>query len=343
LVPSISLADVQAQPIEWLWPGRVSLGTITVLAGDPGLGKSLLSLQLAAGLSNGKLDAGKPGNTVLLGAEDSLAFTVKPRLEAAGADLTRIHAPQPEVGGLDRRLLFPTDAAQLQALVEEHTARLVVIDPLSAHLSAKVNSWKDQEVRTALAAVHAVAEQTRAAVLIVAHLNKGQSDDPLQRLGGSIGIPAAARSVLLLGRDPDDPEGESGSRRVLAQVKTNLGDPSASLLYEIRPAATAENKTATIQQIGRSPYGGRDLLAQQPARARGWKRERARELLRQQLSTGAKTVTELQQLADEDGISAETLKRAANELGIGSNKAGYDKGWIWTLPDQPNDEQSPAA
>jgi hypothetical protein len=75
-----------------------------------------------------------------------------------------------------------------------------MVDPLMAHLPVQVNSWKDQMVRQALAPLHGLAEETGAAVLVVAHLNKGQGTDPLHRLGGSIGIPAAARSVLLLGR-----------------------------------------------------------------------------------------------------------------------------------------------
>src|SRR5207249_7979524 len=92
--------------------------------------------------------------------------------------------------------------------VEHGEIDLIVVDPLSSYLAGEVNSWKDQSVRLALAPLHTLAEETNTAVLLIAHLNKGQSEHPLQRLGGSIGIAAAARSVLLLGRDPDDPEAE---------------------------------------------------------------------------------------------------------------------------------------
>jgi RecA-family ATPase len=323
-----------------LWEGRIPLGAITVLAGDPGLGKSLLSLRLAADLTHGRLIHGQAGNALLLTAEDALAYTVRPRLEAAGADLTRVHAPSLTIEGLEEPFLIPDHARRLQAMIEEREAKLVVIDPLVAFLAGKIDSWKDSSVRQALAPLSKVAEQTGAGVLVIAHLNKGSGDDPLQRLGGSIGIAAAARSVLLLGRNPNDPNTERGSKRVLAQVKTNLGEPSKSLAYTITPVTVREQQAATIEETGLSPYSGRDLLAQPRPKSRDWRRADARELLTQQLETGPKLMAELERAAESQGISRETLVRARKELGIESSKAG--RGWIWHYPDQPITHEQPA-
>jgi hypothetical protein len=327
---TVAMSQIKPEPVRWLWPSRIPRGAVTVLAGSPGLGKSLLSIHLAAGLSRGTLDGQLPGNVLLLTAEDSLAFSVRPRLEAAGADLSRVHVPRQDQSGLDQPLLLPSQINRLRAYVDELRTALVVIDPLSAHLDAKVNSWKDQEVRQALAPLHQLADATGSAVLVVAHLNKGPSTDPLQRLGGSIGIPAAARSVLLLGRDPDDPAREQTDQRVLAHVKSNVGELAPSLLLRIDAVElSSEVKTARIRCLGVSARGGSDLLAE-PTR-RGAKLEAAIEFLLDELGEGPRPASEVEARANEASISTETLKRARRTLGVTSAKSGFDGGWEWAL------------
>jgi hypothetical protein len=324
------MSEIKAEPVRWLWPSRIPRGAVTVLAGNPGLGKSLLSIDLAARLTRGALD-GQPGSVLLLTAEDSLAFSVRPRLEAAGADLNRVHVPGHDQDGLEQLLVLPSQLERLRAHVEALAADLVVIDPLSAHLDANVNSWKDQEVRQALAPLHALADATGASVLVVAHLNKGQGTDPLNRLGGSIGIPAAARSVLLLGRDPDDPAGEQTNHRVLAHVKSNVGEQAPSLLLAIEGVELGNDlKTARIRELGFSARAGSELLAERPRR--GAKLDEAVAFLREELADGPRPVSEIQALASEADISSETLRRARKVLGAESVKSGFDGGWEWLLP-----------
>src|SRR5262249_8837957 len=206
----------------WSGSGQagVPVGGVTVLAGEPGLGKSLLSIWLASRLSRGEL--GKtPAASLFLTAEDSHEHTVLPRLVAAGAELDQIVFPPPGRDGLERAIRLPDDVSYLDELVASTEAGLVVFDPLVAYLPAKGNSCQDQSLRGALAPLAALARERDAAVLLIAHLNKGRDADPLRRLGGSIGLAAAARSLLLLARDPDDPDGAIGPRRVLAQAKSN--------------------------------------------------------------------------------------------------------------------------
>ena len=221
----IRVSDVQPERVSWLWPGYIPAGKITLLDGDPGLGKSNLTLDLAARVTRGNAmpdgsqgDIMGPADVILLSAEDGIADTIRPRLEAAGADLTRVHVLEsfPDAEGLETLPEIPDDLNRIERIVDARQAALIVIDPLMAYLSAGTNSFRDQDVRRALAPVKLLAERTGASVLVVRHLNKSATGSPIYRGGGSIGIIGAARAGLLVGTDPDD---ETGVRRVLATTK----------------------------------------------------------------------------------------------------------------------------
>ena len=313
-----------------------------MLAGEPGLGKSLLSIWLASRLSRGEL--GKtPAASLFLTAEDSHEHTVLPRLVAAGAELDQIVFPPPGRDGLERAIRLPDDVSYLDELVASTEAGLVVFDPLVAYLPAKVNSWQDQSLRGALAPLAALARERDAAVLLIAHLNKGRDADPLRRLGGSIGLAAAARSLLLLARDPDDPDGAIGPRRVLAQAKSNLGLLEPSLAYRIETASLErEVTTAYLKTVGASRFSAAELLALNETEARS-KLSEAEALLRAELEDGPRPVSELRAAAWELGISITTLDRAKKKLGVRSVKLDLDR-WVWELPpsDQSADEVAAA-
>lgn len=337
----IRASQLEVRPVEWLWPGRVPQGGLTVLAGEPGLGKSLLSIWLASGLSRGDLGS-KPAASLFLTAEDSREHTVLPRLVAAGATCERIVFPPVEKDGLERSISLPDDIAYLRELVTKAAVRLVVFDPFVAYLPSKVNSWQDQSLRGALAPLAALAQEQQMAVLLVAHLNKGQNADPLRRLGGSIGLAAAARSVLLLARDPDDPEGATGPMRVLAQAKSNLGLLEPSLAYRIKPASLANDvTTAYLEAAGASRFSAAELLALNETEARS-KLSEAEALLRAELEDGSRPVSELRAAALELGISITTLDRAKKKLGVRSVKLDLDR-WGWDLSEAEASEDEAAA
>jgi AAA domain len=326
---SRTAAEIELKPTDWLWPERIPMNAITVLAGDPGLGKSLLTIGLVAKLSRDELGR-QQGNALMLTAEDSLAQTVRPRLEAAQADIRRVHFGWMNRGGLETPILLPDDIQGLRRLVLEHEARLVVVDPLMAHLGGTINSWKDQMIRHALAPLHSLADDTGVAVLVVAHLNKGQGSDPLHRLGGSIGIPAAARSVLLLGRDPDNPD---GNRRILAHAKSNVGPLAPSLLFTVDGVTLSSSgvETARISDLGHSPHRAEDLLSIE-RRERGAELAKAVAFLEEALHEGPKLARDLTETAERAGISPTTLKRARQKLDVESTKLDFDRGWGWSLP-----------
>jgi putative DNA primase/helicase len=329
---SLPASQVQAESVAWLWPGKIALGSLTLIAGDPGLGKSLLTCHLAAELSRGKM-LGRPASTLMLTAEDSLATTVRPRLEVAGADLELVRFVQKGREGV----VLPGDVLELRRLLVEADARLLVIDPLMAHLPEGVNSWKDQSVRKALAPLHWLAGERDAAIVLVAHLNKSLEGDPLKRIGGSIGLGAAVRSAFLLGRDPGDAAGVQGARRVLAHIKSNLAPLSSSLAYEIVEASTAavdgeKIVSARLVARGESTLTGTDMLG--TGSNQGSALRAAVTFLENELTGGPVAADELMEAAAARGLSWPTVKRAKRELTVSSVKAGFDRGWIWSLPIQ---------
>ena len=95
--PSVRVQPVSQlapRPVEWLWPGRLALGKLAILDGDPGLGKSLVTLDLCARLSTGRAfpdgsPGPGPGSAIVLNGEDG-EDTIRPRLQALGADLDRV-------------------------------------------------------------------------------------------------------------------------------------------------------------------------------------------------------------------------------------------------------------
>ncbi len=342
-------SGVRRERVAWLVEGRIPLGALTILLGAEGYGKTLYTCHLAAGVSTGEL-GGVPAAVLMATAEDSLGAVMRPRLEAAGADLERVSFVRIRYpGGGEGDVTIPEDVAELERLVADTRARLVTVDPVVAHLSPAVNSWKDQDVRLALAPLHHVAERHGCAILVVLHPNKRSETDPLARAGGSRAFTAAARSVLLFAHDPDDPEGENGRRRVLAHVKTNLGLRAPSLSLEIEPVALPavgdepEVATARIVERGESSYTGRELFAASgTSDAERNDLADAEDFLREELALGARPTGEILAAARGNDVSERTLKRAKKRLGVRSEKVGQPgkRGhWEWSLPDP---EEAPA-
>jgi hypothetical protein len=324
------LSDIEPEKVEWLWDRRIPLGKITVLDGDPG--KSVITTDLAARLSVGRtFPDGQPceaAGVVIMNAEDGLADTIRPRLDAAGGDPSRVRAlatiPVGDEGD-ERHLTIPEDIKIIEANVKDIDARLVIADPVMAFLSASSNAHKDQDIRRSLAPLARMAERTGAAVLLVRHLNKATGGNPLYRGGGSIGIIGAARSGLLVGVHPEDE-----NLRVLAGQKSNLSPMPDSLAYRI---VTAANDAARIEYVGRTEAKA-DTLLRTPTdpEQRGAMRE-AMEFLRDELKDGPVAANAIRESAGKERISEASLRRAKADLNVASVKES-DGGWTWHLPDK---------
>src|SRR5215203_3298185 len=305
------LSGVEPEKVSWLWPSWLALGKLALVDGDPGLGKSAMTLDIAARVSAGKAfpdGAGcEPGGVVLLSAEDGLADTIRPRLDAAGADTSKILAlaTVPDENGHDRLLSIPEDLPLIEKGIRRVGAGLLIVDPLMAFLSGDTNSHRDQDVRRALAPLAGLAERTGAAVLVVRHLNKAAANNPLYRGGGSIGIIGAARMAYVVGKDPQDE-----NRRVLASTKNNRATPPQSLMFGLEEA---EGGSVRVNWLGPSEVSARDILAtpqdQEHADARG----EAVEFLEEVLVDGPVAASQVKEEAEDAGISERTLARAKKE------------------------------
>jgi hypothetical protein len=336
---TLRLSDLQPEPMDWLWPGRIAAGKVMLIDGDPSQGKSLLTLDLAGRLTfgrelpNGHVPSG-PLSVVLVGSEDDLRDTVLPRLGAARADLGRVHAfGSRSAGGVaDRPPVFPDDAGLLAEAVEETSARLVIIDPLAAYLRPGV-SGNDALVRQALAPLARLAERTRVAVVLVRHLNKGgRGQQAIYCGGGSIALIGVTRTAFLVGPDPEDP-----TLHVLACTKNNLGTLPPSLGLRIQ---ADEQGRAVVVWAGPSDLSA-DELVLTPRCRYGEALQGAKEFLRDLLADGPCCAEEVCRRAGESGIAERTLRRAKAELGVPSVKPGDDRGgWVWQLPGQPDDEKT---
>lgn len=298
----ILLADVAPEPVAWLWGGRLARGKLTLLEGRPDEGKTTVALDLAARVTTGAPMPGEatrraPAGVVVVTAEDGLGDTIRPRLDAAGADLTRVLAPTPdEVVSLDEAGL-----AWLRRACARVDAALVVLDPLVALMPGAVDAHRDQDVRRMLRPLRALAEDCRVAILAVRHLRKAAAPTAKDAGGGSVGIGAAARIVMLAAPDPGDPD-----RRVLARTKGNLAPPWPSRAYRLVPA---EGGSVRVEWLDESPHSADALLSAVTAAAAERVRVQTQEATatRRQAETDARM--QRQDVAIEQ-LAAEVQQRA---------------------------------
>jgi hypothetical protein len=336
---AVHLNRIERAPVRWIWKNWIPLRKLTVLDGDPGLGKSTLLLDIAARVSRtGSMPDGSQscssGSALLLTAEDGLEDTVKPRLEAANADLNRVICMRWVGEGLEQRPpSLPDDLPILETLCLREDVRLIVIDPFVAFLSRSVEATSDQCVRRALHLLARMAEKCDCAVVVLRHLTKGSSSKAIYRGGGSIGIIGAARSGLLVAADPSFPE-----RRVLALTKSNLAARPRSLSFQLREIATG---CCSIEWLGGSELEADDLLGCQ-AGEDSTSRKEAKTFLADFLQLGPRTYRDIKRAADTAGITEGTLRRAKSQLHINSNRRrvgadNLDCIWVWVLPGQSPD------
>ena len=322
----IRACDVQREAVEWIWRGRLARGKITVLEGDPGTGKTTIALNLAACISTGRPLPGEappeaPANVLVFSSEDDIGDTLRPRLEAAGADLTRVvfeNLRDPDAAPF----MLPRDLAVLEEAVNDHHASLVVIDPVMSYLDPDVDSHKDQSVRSALMPLATLCQRTHVSALLHRHLNKDSAKSALYRGGGSIAFTGVARLVLLAAKDPDDP-----GNYVLARTKGNLGRPPPSLSYRIGDAG---DDTGVVLWGGESEHTADTLLAPDKPGPKPDTLDAAKRYLTDLLAGGPKLRQDVIDAATKVKLSASTVRRAADALGLVSEPYGKER--TWRLP-----------
>lgn len=331
------VADVKAQPVHWLWYPRIALGKVTLISGDPGLGKSQLTAFLAAKVSTGGMwpnnDGQAPiGSVLMLSCEDDVADTIRPRLEAVGADLNRVHVIEAvRVGeGRSRGFSITADLMPLEdALKSNPDIRLVTVDPITAYLGG-IDTHRTSDVRAALGPLQTMAAKYGVAVVAVSHLNKASGGGKsVNAVTGSGAFVAAARASFLVAKDEADEE-----RRLLIESKNNLGRaPGLSFRINQRTLASGivapfvEFEPGTVSTTADQALGASILSGE------GGASREAEEFLRSELASGDVPTETLKRLAADADISWRTLRRAGDKIGAQRVKAGFQGGWVWRLPE----------
>jgi KaiC/GvpD/RAD55 family RecA-like ATPase len=320
------MSEYVSEPIEWLWEPYIPSGTITLIQGDGGEGKTTISAAIAAAVT---LGVGLPGkgiaiprsNVVMQNTEDSYTKKIRPQLERFGADLDRIHvidADEHELSFMDERIedtIILTDA------------RVVILDPIQSFFGGKnMNSTGD--VRPIMKHLHKMAERHNCTILLVGHFRKQGGASQYRGLG-SIDIFNAARSVLTVGHTQ---EGEF--IRAMVHNKSNLAPHGASQSFDFTDGFTWRGECdVTIEELmGKKKRGsssGNQSNAQSADQSES-QSDKARRLIQTALADGPVLSDDMEQMADDEGISYKTFKRVKGELGVTSVKRGDQ--WYWIYP-----------
>jgi DNA repair protein RadA/Sms len=317
-------ADIPAREIRWIWEPYLPRRMLSILDGDPGCGKSYLTLALASTLSTGAPFPGmdsrrarRPCRTLICNCEDPAEEVIVPRLQRLGADLTQVHVLSSE------ELHRFDDAGKgiLYNAIKELQPRLFTIDTIVPYLPAGANTSSASDVRPTLRWLADLCKEFATSGLILRHLRKAVAQHAIYAGAGSMDFIGACRSGMIIRRDPED---ESGY--IFAHMKSNLSAKAASWRFGFDSAGAFEWRT-------RSEHAADDLM-DHPAGDENEKRPqgRPRKLdgvslwARENLKKNPLARAEFLNAARAEGISQRTLDRALRELGIRIDEDGYYRG-----------------
>jgi len=332
------IAEVNAEPVDWLWPNRIAT-KVNVLAGHPGLGKSQISIAIAATVSIGGTwpddTECRQGSVIFISSEDDAGDTIKPRLEAAGADTRRIHVIDAVLDNKKnpRSWQLADHAVIGKLLTELGDVRLIIIDPITAYLG-NGDGHSTSDVRGLLAPLMDMASRHKFAVLAISHLNKSGGDDAVTRVTGSLAYVAAARAAYVVGRHPTD-----DNARCLAPLKNNLGDDKTGFGYRVVNAISHDGfDTSRIEWLGAIEVSADDVLSKPAGKpvdieANSAKGDAAAFLF-DMLKDGPIASTDVYEQAEAAEIAKRTLTRAKKALHIRSVKIEGASGWYMKLPER---------
>lgn len=306
----ICFDDVKTEQPKWIWYPYLPLGTIVLLVGDPGIGKTYIALWIASILSNGgkfpfdtnnqNEDFG-PSNVIFQNGEDGVSYTLKQRLELLKADFKHIYMidESDNMFRLDDLALFEESLKRL-------SPKLVIIDPIQRYIPEGKSMDKANDVRGILSPIRDLAEKYNCTIIIIMHRNKGTKSPSMYRALGSIDFVGTARSMLTV-------EGNN-SKKYIHHTKSSMGINGKSIQYEI-----TNDGIEIIDAISSN-----ELEENQDR-----KLDKAIEFLKNSLKNGYIASLELSYQAEEQEISKSTLKRAKKKLGI--EVVQYDNKWYTCL------------
>jgi hypothetical protein len=324
-------AEFTTRSIRWLVPDLIPEEMLTVLVAEEGTGKGLYWCYLAAQLTHG----GQP--VTVVATEDAWEHIIRPRLEAAGADLGMVHTIVANEEGSGARLTLPTHGPELVGLLAQTRTRALFLDPWVSLVSPALKVKDPQDARKAIDPLIHLAEKAGVAVVAVVHPNRGEGS--LRNRVGLTGVlRQAARSVCWMLAEPDT------NVRWLGQEKTNLnrgGLPSHRFTIETTSVllddgqrsetpylvpATMPPETRSITQVDDDLTGQRDP------------RNHTDQWLRLRLADGAVQGKQIEAEAQSLNISSYALANACRLVGVVKRPRAFGEPWEWALP---NNTQTP--
>jgi hypothetical protein len=310
----VYLSDLPLRPVEWLWQDRLASGTLSMISGEPGSGKTWVALAIAAALSRGRAPFTgvklKPCTVLYASMEHDSSQVIHARFASLNGDAARFVVLRGAVSA----------PSVLEDALQRTHARLLILDPFDSLFGADLH--QSREPRSFLGTLATLAEKYRCCILLIRHLDKRGPGRPARRGQGSTEISAALRTEFLAGTSPDAP-----SQPALLQVKSNLGPLALPLAYKIDDAGN-------FLWTGPSTLTLEEVLATRPNGAGRPERRFAGKWLRQYLQDRCETQATIERDAQRDGVNISTLRRAKFDLGVRSAKNGVNGSWYWALPSQ---------
>lgn len=350
------LSDVQPEALSWLWPQRILANKITLLGGDPGNGKSIVTMDIAARVTTGRPWPDCPGvvrepaNVILMTTEDDAADTLRPRIEAAGGDASRVFLFEAikkirldprvdaDLGDSAARretqlsIHLQRDCAVLEALIRQHEAALVIVDPIMGYLPG-TEVFRDNEMRAVLGPLAVLAGKYRTAFVPVMHLSKASGRSALYRFMGSIASVAQARMAHLIAPDPEDSD-----KRIFVPVKQNLSRKVDGLKFQVETYPMLwdggiELEPGKVEWLVDEPV---NLDADDAVGEDGSKLAEAMSFIQETLADGAKLATVVEKERRLRSVADKTLRRASKRLKVHIFKAQEEPHgpWWWELPEK---------
>lgn len=330
----IPASSVKTERLDWLIPNWIPKRSLTLLAGREGLGKSTIACDIAAQATRGEL-TGTPMRVAYLATEDSTSITVKPRLQAAGADLDNVFFFEVSTEtGSTGSLTLPGDTGLLTRALVDQDVHLVVLDAAKSAMHGSLDGYRDDDVRQFLEPLASMADRHDIAVLGLVHFGKRENADPGKLILGSIAWSQIARSVLSVAAKED-------GGLVVTNTKGNLAPATVSREVRII-SATVDVDQGGSAEVGRAEWGeetnisAADLLA--PRDEANDERDEIEAVVIDYLidNGGSAPARDVLKAARDAGLSESSVKKARSRIGVKTVRQGFGPGarYVWEI-DQP--------
>ncbi len=334
-------ADVKMQRVRWVIEDWIPAGSLTLLAGREGLGKSTLAVQICAQITMGALEGelhGTPRNVLYIHSEDSREFTVAPRLKAAGADMNRVLFVDVETAQTDSgTVILPLDLGSLEKVIVQNQVAFVVLDAATSSMSSELSGKDDRAVRSYLEPLAQLAARQGCVVFGLCHFGKRDGTDTGKLILGSIAWSQVARSVLSVAKD------DEGGNLIVTNTKANLAPRTRSMEATIvsTEVETEDGPTevGVLKWLGETTRDARELLSGVDEETE--ERDEITMVIRDYLMAcgGSAPASEVLKVTRAAGLTDNAVKKARKRAGVRTCKDGFSKGWVWTVGRFPADEE----